>query len=266
MSGAYMTSIGNAVALHPDFGTVYDGAPNGIPFVTVSGDQPKVPVSFDYADESDPGPYPIPADAPIEGGPTSTGDRHVLVVDRDDCVLYEMYDAHPQSDGSWTAGSGAVFPLNSDALRPASWTSADAAGLPMLPGLARYDEVSSGAINHALRFTAKVTQRAYVWPARHFASRNTSASVPPMGIRLRLKASVDISRFSPSDQVILRALQQYGMILADNGSSLFVSGAPDPRWNDDDLGKLRQIHGSDFEVVDTSGLQVDPDSGQVVNP
>jgi hypothetical protein len=191
MSAAYMQSIGTSVGVHPDFGTVYDGAPNGIPFVTVSGDQSAVPVSFEYADESDPGPYPIPPDAPIEGGSNSTGDRHVLVVDRDNCVLYELFDAQPQPDGSWHAGSGAIFPLTSDQLRPASWTSADAAGLPMLPGLARYDEVAAGSIAHALRFTAKVTQRAYLWPARHYASRTTSATVPPMGTRLRLKASVD---------------------------------------------------------------------------
>ena len=257
-----MASIGTSVGLHPDFGTVWNGAPNGIPFTSVPGTQQRVPVSFTYADESDPGPYPIPSDAPIEGGPNSSGDRHVLVVDRDNCVLYEMYDAHPTADGSWNAGSGAVFPLTSDALRPRGWTSADAAGLPILPGLVRYDEVSAGSIDHALRFTAVNTQRAYVWPARHFASSNTSTSVPPMGTRLRLKASVDISRFSPANQVILRALQQYGMILADNGSNLYVSGAPDPRWDDSDLGNLRQIIGNNLEVVDASSLQVDPDSGQ----
>src|SRR5262249_11034652 len=176
LSQSYMSSIGTSVGLHPDFGTVFNGAPNGIPYVSVPGSQARVPVSFTYADESDPGPYPIPSDAPIEGGPNSDGDRHVLVVDRDQCVLYELFDAHPQSDGSWPAGSGAVFPLTSDALRPAGWTSADAAGLPILPGLVRYDEVSASRIEHALRFTAKVTQRAYVWPARHFASSNTSTA------------------------------------------------------------------------------------------
>jgi hypothetical protein len=262
LSASYMASIGATVGLHPDFGTVWNGAPNGIPFVSVPGSQPRAGVSFTYADESDPGPYPIPSDAPIEGGPNSSGDRHVLVVDRDACVLYEMFDAHPQSDGSWTAGSGAVFPLTSNALRPRGWTSADAAGLPILPGLVRYDEVSAGSIAHALRFTASVTQRAFVWPAGHFASSNTNASVPPMGIRVRLKSSVDISRFSATNQVILTALQTYGMILADNGSSLFISGAPDPRWDDDDLANLRQIVGSNLEVVDESSLQIDPDSGQ----
>ena len=261
-SASYLASIGASVGLHPDFGTVWNGAPNGIPFVTVPGSQARVPVSFTYADESDPGPYPIPSDAPIEGGPSSTGDRHVLVVDRDACVLYELWSAYPQADGSWSAGSGAVFPLTSNALRPSGWTSADAAGLPILPGLVRYDEVSAGSIGHALRFTAAVTQRAFVWPARHFASSNTSPSVPPMGTRLRLKASVDISHFSPSNQVILQALKTYGMILADNGSNLFVSGAPDSRWDDADLGSLRQIVGSDFEVVDASSLQISPDSGQ----
>jgi hypothetical protein len=262
LSSSFIASMGATRGLHPDFGTVWDGAPNGIPFTTVPGSQPRVPVSFTYADESDPSPYPIPDDAPIEGGPNGTGDRHVLVVDRDNCVLYELFDAHPQSDGSWTAGSGAVWALASNALRPRGWTSADAAGLPMLPGLVRYDEVSAGLIAHALRFTATPTQRAFIWPARHFASSNTSTSVPPMGIRVRLKASVDISRFSPANQVILRALQTYGMILADNGSNLFVSGAPDPRWDDDELSNLRQIVGSNLEVVDESSLQVDPDSGQ----
>jgi hypothetical protein len=262
MSASYMASIGTSRGVHPDFGTVFNGAPNGIPFTTVPGSQQRVPVSFDFADESDPGPYPIPPDAPIEGGPSSTGDRHVLVVEREHCVLYELFDAHPQSDGSWTAGSGAVFPLTSNALRPSGWTSADAAGLPILAGLVRFDEVSAGHIDHALRFTASTTQRAFVWPARHFASTNTSPSVPPMGTRLRLKSSVDISGFSAANQVILRALQTYGMILADNGSSLFVSGAPDSRWNDDDLHQLGQIVGANFEVVDESGLQIDPNSGQ----
>jgi hypothetical protein len=261
-SASYMASIGTSVGLHPDFGTVWNGAPNGIPFATVPGSQARVPVSFTYADESDPGPYPIPPDAPIEGGPSSTGDRHVLVVDHDACVLYELWSAYPQADGSWTAGSGAVFPLGSNALRPSGWTSADAAGLPILPGLVRYDEVSTGTLAHALRFTAAVTQRAFVWPARHYASSNTSPSVPPMGTRLRLKAGVDVSRFSPTNQVILQALKTYGMFLADNGSNLFVSGAPDSRWDDADLANLRQITGSDFEVVDESSLELSPDSGQ----
>ncbi len=266
LSASYVASIGGSTGLHPDFGTVYNGAPNGIPFVIVPGSQPQVPVSFTYADESDPGPYPIPPSAPIEGGPSSTGDRHVLVVDSGMCKLYELYSAYPNAGGNWSAGSGAVFSLASNALRPAGWTSADAAGLPILPGLVRYDEVAAGQISHALRFTAAVTQKAYVWPARHFASTNISTTLPPMGTRVRLKAGVDISHFSPANQVILRALTTYGMLLADNGSNWFVSGAPDSRWNDSDLAALRQIVGSNLEVVDTSSLMVDPNSGQARTP
>jgi hypothetical protein len=240
-----------ATGLHPDFGTVWNGAPNGIPYVVVSGTQAKVPVSFYYADESDPGPYPIPPDAPVEGGPNGTGDRHVLVIDRDNWKLYELYDAHPVNGGaSWTAGSGAVFDLASDALRPAGWTSADAAGLPIFPGLVRYDEVvEQKAVRHALRFTCPVTRRAYVAPARHWASSRTDPNLPPMGMRVRLKAGFDVSRFSPNLQVILNAMKTYGMLLADNGSAWYVSGAPDPRWSDDELAALRTVHASDFEVV-----------------
>lgn len=266
LSASYVSSIGASAGLHPDFGTVWNGAPNGIPFVTVPGSQPRVAVQFTYADESDPGPYPIPQNAPVEGGPGSTGDRHVLVLDRDACVLYELYSGYSNSDRSWSAGSGAIFPLSSNTLRPAGWTSADAAGLPILPGLVRYDEVAAGSIAHALRFTAAVTQRAYVWPARHYASTNTSSSVPPMGTRVRLKSSFDISRFSPTNQVILQALKTYGMLLADNGSNWFVSGAPDSRWNDGDLALLHQIVGNNLEVVDTSSLMIDPNSGQATMP
>ncbi|HWT03362.1 MAG TPA: hypothetical protein VN256_24145 [Pyrinomonadaceae bacterium] len=251
-SSAIITSIGLTRGLHADFGTVWNGAPNGIPYVVVSGVQQKVPITFtDYGDESDPGPYPVPPDAPIEGGPSGTGDRHVIVIDRDNWKLYELYTAYPVNRGaSWRAGSGAVFDLNSNALRPAGWTSADAAGLPIFPGLVRYDEVyERQEITHALRFTAQTTRRAYVHPARHFASSRTEANLPPMGMRVRLKASVDISGFSPAMQVILRAMKKYGMILADNGSSWYVSGAPDPRWNDDELHTLSAIKGSDFEVV-----------------
>ena len=265
LSSSYIASMGSA-GLHPDFGTVWNGAPNGIPFVVVPGTQPPAPVSFTYADESDPGPYPIPSNAPIEGGPNSTGDRHVLVVDTGACKLFELYSAYPQADGSWSAGSGAVFSLGSDALRPAGWTSADAAGLPILPGLVRYDEVAAGRIQHALRFTAVVTQKAYVWPARHYASSNTSTSVPPMGTRVRLKASVDLSSFSPANQVILQALKTYGMLLADNGSNWYVSGAPDSRWNDSDLAALHLIGGGSFEVVDATSLMIDPNSGQARQP
>ena len=261
-SDAYISTLGTTRGIHPDFGTVYEGAPIGIPYVTVPGTQPRVPVSFDYEDESDPGPYPIPADAPIEGGADSDGDRHVLVVDRDNCVLYELYYAYRQANGSWTAGSGAVYDLRSNALRPAGWTSADAAGLPIFPGLVRFDEVAAGEIAHALRFTAQQTQDTYLWPARHEASSLTGAQYPPMGLRVRLKASFDMSTFSPQVQVILTALKRYGMILADNGSSWFVSGVPDSRWNDDVLvGELGRVKGSDFEAVDMDSVMVTPNSG-----
>lgn len=251
-SSNLIASIGLNTSLHPDFGTTWQGAPNGIPYIVVSGTQTKVPINFTaYGDESDPGPYPVPADAPIEGGPNGSGDRHVIVIDRDNWKLYELYSAYPVNGGaSWRAASGAVFDLNSNALRPAGWTSADAAGLPVFPGLVRYDEVfEQKEITHALRFTAQLTRRAYVAPARHFASSNTNPNLPPMGMRVRLKASFDISRFSPAMQVILRALKKYGMLLADNGSNWYVSGAPDPRWNDDELNTLKTIKGSDFEVV-----------------
>ena len=249
-SDALIASIGASTGLHPDFGTEWEGAPVGIPYVVVPGTQAKVSIaSFDYADESDAGPYPVPADAPIEGGPNSEGDRHVIVIDRDNWILYELYSAF-FSGGIWRAGSGAIFDLNSNSLRPAGWTSADAAGLPVFPGLVRYDEVvEQGEIRHALRFTVQRSRRAYVYPARHYASSNTSPSLPPMGMRVRLKASVDISPYPASVQVILRALKKYGMIVADNGSNWFISGSPDSRWNDDELGQLRGIEGQDFEVI-----------------
>jgi len=263
-SDAYVATIGANAYLHPDFGSgTWEGEPIGIPYVDVPGTQPLVDVSFEYADESDPGPYPIPPDPPIEGGPDSDGDRHILIVDRDNCILYELFYAWPQPDGSWQAGSGAIFDLNSHALRPASWTSADAAGLPILAGLVRYDEVASGEIRHAIRVTAPHTRRAYIWPARHYASSLTGAQYPPMGQRFRLKADFDISGFSPEVQVILQALKTYGMMLADNGSSWFISGVPDERWNNDVLvPELHQVKGSNFEAVDVSSLMVDPDSGQ----
>jgi hypothetical protein len=263
-SDAYVATIGATRGMHPDFGTVYQGAPIGIPYVAVAGTQPRVPVSFEYAGESDRGPYPIPRDAPIEGGTQSDGDRHVLGVDRDNCVLSDLFDAHPPADGSWRAGSGAVFPLRSNALRPSGWTSADAAGLPILPGLVRYEEVAAGEIAHALRFTAPQTQRAYLWPARHFASSLTGAQFPPMGLRMRLRASFDTGGFSAPVQVILRALKKYGMILADNGSAWYLSGVPDSRWNDDLLvGELARVKGSDFEAVDAASLMADANSGAV---
>jgi hypothetical protein len=248
-SANLIASMGLDTGLHPDFGTVWNGAANGIPYVAVPGTQPKVPVSFQYSGESDPGPYPIPPDAPIEGGPNGTGDRHILVVDKDNWKLYELFSAYPEGNG-WRAGSGAIFDLNSNALRPSGWTSADAAGLPILPGLVRYDEViEQKVVSHALRFTASRTRRAYVSPARHYASSNTDSNLPPMGMRVRLKPGVDLTSYPASARVILTALKKYGMFLADNGSNWFLSGAPDPRWNDDDLAALRRIKGKDFEVV-----------------
>lgn len=250
-SDALIATCGSNASLHPDFGTSYLGAPIGIPYVVVRSTQKKVPVTFQYASESDPGPYPIPSDAPIEGGATATGDRHVLIVDADARKLYELFDAHPMSGGaSWTAGSGAIFDLNSNSLRPAGWTSADAAGLPILPGLVRYDEVvDQKEIRHALRFTCPTSRHAYVAPARHYASSRTDTNQPPMGMRVRLKSSVDLTGFPPNVRVILRALQKYGMFLADNGSSFYLSGSHDSRWNDDELGAMKVLHGRDFEVV-----------------
>ncbi len=234
-SSAYVAAIGYSQGLHPDFGSgPWNGGPIGIPFVAVPTDQPLVDITFEYDDESDPGPYPIPTDAPIEGGPDSDGDRHILVLRNGDCRLFETWNTWSMPDGSWTAGSGALFDLTSNGLRPAGWTSADAAGLPILPGLVRYDEVANGHIDHALRFTAPETQRAYVWPARHYASSNTDPNLPPMGQRFRLRANFDISGFSATNQVILQALKEYGMILADNGSAWYLSGIPDERWDDDD--------------------------------
>jgi hypothetical protein len=265
-SASFVSTIGNGGALHPDFGAAtWDGGPIGIPFVTVPGDQPKVDVTFSYDDDSDPGPYPVPANPPIEGGPQSSGDRHILIVDTGHCLLYELYAAYPQLDGSWHAGSGAIFDLNSNTLRPDTWTSADAAGLPILPGLVRYDEVASGAILHALRFTAPVTQKKHVWPARHDASDDTSATVPPMGQRFRLKASFDFSTYPATVKVILTALRDYGMILADNGSAWYLSGVPDSRWNDDELVTwLKKVPGSAFEAVDVLPVRIDPNSSQAI--
>ena len=245
-------SIGLNTGLHADFGTVFNGVPNGIPYVVVAGSQPLVPINFTaFGNESDPGPYPVPPNAPIEGGPASSGDRHVIVIDRDNWKLYELGYGFPMNNGvSWNANCGAIFDLNSNAQRPAGWTSTDAAGLPIFPGLVRYDEVvEQGVIAHALRFTVHDTRHAYVYPANHFASTLTSANLPPMGMRVRLKASFDISGFSPAMQVILRAMKQYGMLVADNGSNWYISGAPDPRWSDSDLHTLSAIKGSNFEVV-----------------
>jgi uncharacterized protein (TIGR03437 family) len=261
LSSTWVETVGRNSPMHPDFGSgLFDGGPIGIPFVAVPGTQPRVPLRFEYSAESDPGPYPIPRDAAIEGGPSSSGDRHILVLDRDECVLYEVFAAYPEGDG-WRAGSGAVWNLRSNKLRPLGWTSADAAGLPILPGLVRYDEVASGEIRHAIRFTVPQTRRQYVWPGTHFASSRTEERFPPMGARFRLRADYDISGFSPDTQVILRALKKYGMILADNGSSWFISGAPDERWNNQRLRELRRVIGSDFEAVDASSMMIAPDSG-----
>jgi hypothetical protein len=261
-SGAYIASIGASGSLKADFGSgLWEGGPIGIPITVVGGAQATKTVSFEYASESDVGPYPIANDVAIEGGRASTGDRHGLIVDRDSCRLYELYSLYPNGSG-WRAGSGAIFDLRSNALRPAGWTSADAAGLPIVPTLVRYEEVAAGEIRHAIRITVPRSQKAYVWPARHLASSNSDANLPPMGLRLRLKANVDISRYSADAQVVLRALQRYGAIVADNGSPWYITGAPDERWNNDVLRSLSGIKGSDFEAVDTSTMVIDPNSGQ----
>lgn len=266
-SDDYVSSIGVTGFIRADFGSGVwppgSDSPIGIPLIEVDDAQPDVTINWTaYGDESDDGPYPIPGDAPIEGGASSNGDRHVLVLDRIECVLYELYRAFPNGDGSWNADSGAVYDLRSNSLRPNGWTSADAAGLPIAPGLVTYDEVAGGRIEHAIRFTVSTSQRAYVWPARHFASSNTSASVPPMGQRFRLKASFDISGYAPEIQVIMTAFKEYGIIVADNGADWMVSGVPDSRWDNDMLRELRDIPGSAFEAVDVSSWMVDPDSGQ----
>jgi hypothetical protein len=258
-SAALIASIGVDKPLHPDFGSSWRGQPHGIPYVLVPGTQPKVPVAFEYADESDPGPYPIPPDAPIEGGPAADGDRHVLVVDRDNWVLYELFRGFPVNGGrSWQAGSGAIFDLAKSPGRPAGWTSADAAGLPVFAGLVRYDEtVQHGVIAHALRFTVRKSRRAYVPPATHWASQSNDVDLPPMGMRVRLRGDFDTSAFPTAARVVLRALQTYGMFVSDNGGDWFISGAPDARWDDDDLRTLKRVKGRDFEVVRMDGLVAD---------
>lgn len=256
-SKTWLRAIGLSDGLHPDFGTVWNGSPNGIPYVVVDPDQPKVPVKFEYDDESDPGPYPIPNGVPIEGGANAPfeSDRHIILIDPRKKLLYELFQAIPDPIRGWRAGSGAIFDLGSDKLRPDGWTSADAAGLPVFPGLVRYDEVADGEIRHALRFTVERTQRAYIHPARHFASRRSDATLPPMGLRVRLRADYDISEFPRSAQTILTALKRYGMLLADNGSDWFISGAPDPRWKDSELATLKRVRGRDLECVFTGPLK-----------
>jgi hypothetical protein len=253
-SNAYITSIGIARSLHPDFGGASYGKIWGIPFLTVTNSQPQMPITFTaYGNESDPGPYPIPLTAPIEGGADTTGDRHVLVINTDTCKLYEMYRSFPTATG-WKADSGAIFDLRSNTLRHDRWTSADAAGLPIFPGLVRYEEVQKGRVNHAIRFTTKKTQRAYISPARHFASTSTDATLPPMGLRVRLKATYDITKLPPQAKVIATAMKKYGLILADNGGDWFFQGDAHPSWDDADINTLKTIPGSAFEAVETGPL------------
>ncbi|MDP9054016.1 MAG: hypothetical protein M3N93_06890 [Acidobacteriota bacterium] len=261
-SPVWVDTIGPSSPLHPDFASGY-GLSIGIPYVAVTGAQTKYPATFQYQSESDPGPYAIPLNAPIEGGANGDGDRHAISVDQQNCILYELFSAYPSSNPpSWSAGSGAIFNLLSDSLRPQGWTSADAAGLPILAGLIRYDEIVKGEIRHAVRFTAPHTRDAWVWPARHEASSLDDPSYPPMGARFRLNAAFDISGYSAINQVILTALKRYGLILADNGSSWFISGVPDSRWNNSELHFLTGVRGSDFEAVDVSPLMTDPNSGK----
>ena len=254
-SAEIIGSMGIDRGLHADFGSgLWEGAPIGIPITVVGRRTPKSRVSFEYANESDRGPYPIPRGVPIEGGYRSDGDRHALLVDRDACKLYELYALYPRGRG-WRAGSGAIWSLRSNRLRPTGWTSADAAGLPILPGLARYDEVRRGVIDHALRFTVRRTRRAYVYPARHFASSSDDPSLPPMGLRVRLKASFDVSGYPRQARVVLTALKRYGMLVSDNGSDWYITGSPNPGWRNDDLRTLGRVKGSEFEVVDTRTLR-----------
>lgn len=259
-SAKYSDAIGPLRKLHPDFGS---SMRFGIPFTEVPPGTRPLSVDFEYAEESDAVGYPVPPDAPIEGVSVAGSDRHVLLIDPRTCTLYELYHAERKPDGvGWTAGSGIHMDLATDALRPDGKTSADAAGLPIFPGLLRFDEVASGEVNHALRFTLQHTQAAYLWPARHKASSLTDLNLPALGTRFRLRADFDLSRYSASNQVILRALQRYGMFLADNGSSMYLSGVSDKRWNDYDLRKLNAIHAEDFEAVDESSLEITPDSAR----
>jgi len=254
-SDRIVVAIGIDDHVHADFGSgLWEGGPIGIPVTVVGTGQPKSRLSFEYGSESDNGPYPIPRNVAIEGGRSADGDRHALIVDRDSCKLYELFALYPTAAGGWRAGSGAIFDLRSNRMRPAGWTSADAAGLAILPGLARYEDVARGRIDHALRFTVQRTRRAYVWPARHFASSHTDLSLPPMGLRFRLKKSYPIGGFPRQARIVLQALKEYGMIVADNGSNWYLSGAPHPEWANDQLHTLHRVPGSAFEVVDISSL------------
>ena len=260
-SSAYVESIGADLRMFTDFGSgLKDGGLIGFPYMIVGDDTPKVRVNFEYAHESDHGEYPIPPNPLIEGGPDSNGDRHVILVDTDECKLYELFAAHPNPNGTWRAGSGAVHDLRSNRMRPRDWTSADAAGLPIFPGLVRYEEVAAGKIPHALRFTAKRTRKDFVWPARHHAGESFASHLPPLGQRFRLKASFDTKPFPRDVRVILETLKTYGMILADNGGNWGLSGAPSPEWDNDQLWRaFAKVKGSDFEAVDTSSLIAHPD-------
>ncbi len=276
-SSAIISHIGASQTLHPDFGTVWEGAPIGIPYVTVPDAQALLPIDFasldGWPEQSDAGPYPIPPNPPIEGGDNlaNTGDRHVLVVRQGSCILYELYHSWregengcvvPGTTPGWCGMSGAVYDLASNALRPETWTSADAAGLPIFPGLVRYDEVETGEIRHALRFTVDISRQSYIWPARHEAGSTLDANAPPMGLRLRMKAGYDISGFTPRVRTIFAALKKYGMMVADNGTDWYLNGVPDARWDDDELvSQLAQVPGSAFEVVEVGGLQIASDSG-----
>ncbi len=267
-SDAIINFIGPGIGLHPDFGSgQYNGSNIGIPYVVVTGSQAKVNINFTaYGSESDPGPMPIPIGAPIEGDPNPSGDRHVLVLDSTNCFLHELYNAYPNNDGSWNADSAATWDLLADEQRPYTWTSADAAGLPILPGLVRYDEVAAGAISHAIRFTLPDSRAAFVPPASHWAATSTNPLAAPMGMRLRLKSSYDISGFSTNVQVILTTLKKYGMIMADNGSAMYLSGAPDSRWDNNDLHNLSQVPASAFEVVQMNPIYSEANVPQGASP
>ncbi len=259
-SGLYVRSIGLGAKVHADFGSgLWDGGPIGIPITAVAGSQPKIKVRFQYGSESDKGPYPVPGSPKIEGGTSSGGDRHILLLDTTNCIDYELFAAYPIS-GGWKAGSGAIYDLSSNKLRPAGWTSADAAGLPILPGLVTYAEVKSGHIDHAIRVTVPNSQAAYLWPARHQASDSHNTALPPMGLRLRLKASVNVAGLPSQARIVAVAMQKYGVIVADNGSPWYISGAPDSHWNNDQLHGLDVLTGSDFEAVDESSLQISSSS------
>ncbi|MFZ3467767.1 hypothetical protein ACODT3_38555 [Streptomyces sp. 4.24] len=263
-SAEYVSSIGSAEPLHPDFGSgLIDGRPFGIPITVSDTTVPESKVSLDYAEESDASGYRIPRNAKIENGPASDQDRHVVVWDRALCKSYELWNAQPQGDDAWHAGGGAIFDLRSHRLRPDGWTSADAAGLAILPGLVRYEEAAGGLVDHAIRITVPRSDQSYLWPARHQAGSAADPSLPPMGLRLRLKSSVDTSNLAPQAKAVAEALKKYGAIVADNGSAWYISGEENAGWDNSQLDGLKGFKGSDFEAVDASGLRQSPDSGAV---